>query len=88
MVPRDAWELAPAARVWCDVNGQLRQRGTLSEMTWGVPDIIHHLSAYVTLSPGDVIFTGTPEGVGEVRAGDTVTGGVEGLPGVCVKYFA
>jgi acylpyruvate hydrolase len=52
------------------VNGEVRQRGNTSNMLFSVPKIIAHLSTIFTLSPGDLIFTGTPEGVGPLRAGD------------------
>jgi len=86
VVPAAEWSPRPDAEVTCDVNGARRQRGTLGEMTWDVPAILHHLSAYVTLLPGDLVFTGTPEGVSAVRPGDVVTGAVEGLPPVAVLY--
>ncbi|HIJ38280.1 MAG TPA: fumarylacetoacetate hydrolase family protein [Rhodospirillaceae bacterium] len=54
------------------VNGEEKQKGDLSQMTWSVPEIIAHLSRYVRLAPGDLIFTGTPAGVGPLAAGDRV----------------
>jgi fumarylpyruvate hydrolase len=62
-----------------DVNGQTRQSGDLDEMIWPIPEIISHLSQYYHLDRGDIIFTGTPEGVGPVVAGDTLTGRVAGV---------
>jgi len=61
------------------VNSQSRQRGDLADMIWPVADIIANLSAYVTLQPGDLIYTGTPAGVGKVGRGDRLEGGVEGV---------
>lgn len=55
-------------RLW--VDGQLRQEGSCSQMLWPLPDLIAYLSARFTLSPGDLIFTGTPPGVGALAAGD------------------
>jgi fumarylpyruvate hydrolase len=66
-------------RVWLEVNGQPRQEGNLDEMIWKVADTIAYLSRFVTLQPGDVIFTGTPSGVGKLNPGDKVRGGVEGV---------
>lgn len=66
-------------RIWLDVNGEPRQKGDLAEMIWPVPDIIAHLSKLFALGPGDLIFTGTPVGVGAVKKGDTMSGGVEGV---------
>lgn len=61
------------------VNSQSRQHGDLSDMIWPVADIIANLSGYVTLQPGDLIFTGTPAGVGRVAPGDRLEGTVEGV---------
>jgi fumarylpyruvate hydrolase len=66
-------------RIWLDVNGVNRQEGDISQMIWNVPEIVAHLSAFFVLKPGDLIFTGTPAGVGPVRRGDILTGGVEGI---------
>jgi len=61
------------------VNSQPRQHGDLADMIWPVADIIANLSGYVTLLPGDLIFTGTPAGVGKVERGDRLEGAVEGV---------
>ena len=61
------------------VNGQLRQKGDLSELIWSVDEIIEHLSAAWLLQPGDLIYTGTPAGVGAVQRGDLMEGAIEGL---------
>ena len=66
-------------RIWLDVNGETRQNGNLNELIWSVPEIIEQLTALFTLAPGDLIFTGTPAGVGEVSRGDMLTGGVQGV---------
>jgi fumarylpyruvate hydrolase len=65
--------------IWLEVNGETRQRANLSEMIWSVPEIVAELSSYFELRPGDLIFTGTPEGVGAVRRGDSLVGGIDGL---------
>lgn len=65
--------------IWLEVNGEPRQRANLSEMIWSVPEIVAELSTYFELRPGDLIFTGTPEGVGAVQRGDSLVGGVDGL---------
>jgi fumarylpyruvate hydrolase len=67
------------ARVWLEVNGEVKQEGNLNEMIWSVPDVIAYLSRFVTLAPGDLIFTGTPSGVGALQPGDRVRGGVDGV---------
>lgn len=65
--------------IWIEVNGAVRQRGDLSEMIWSVPEIIAELSTYFELRPGDLIFTGTPAGVGRVARGDSLVGGIDEL---------
>lgn len=66
-------------RIWLTVNGQLRQQSDVSEMIWSAPAIIAELSSLFELKAGDLIFTGTPAGVGPVRPGDRLEGGIEGL---------
>lgn len=66
-------------RIWLSVNGEVRQDGDLRQLIWSVPEIIQHLSSYFRLEPGDLIFTGTPAGVGAVVAGDNLEGGIDGL---------
>jgi fumarylpyruvate hydrolase len=66
-------------RVWLEVNGEVKQDGNLNELIWPVPDVIAYLSRFVTLAPGDLIFTGTPSGVGALQPGDHVRGGVDGV---------
>jgi len=65
--------------IWLDVNGERRQSGLINQMVWTVPEIISILSTQFHLAPGDLIFTGTPHGVGKIVRGDTVTAGVDGL---------
>lgn len=65
--------------IWLKLNGQQKQRGDLAEMIWSVPEIIAHLSGLFRLEPGDLIFTGTPEGVGPVKVGDVMSAGIAGL---------
>jgi fumarylpyruvate hydrolase len=69
-------------RIWLKVNGTLMQKGDLGDLIWSVPETIAHLSKYFELLPGDLIFTGTPEGVGPVVKGDCVTGGIDGVIGL------
>lgn len=66
-------------KIWLSVNGKIRQEGDLSELIWSVPEVIAHVSESVTLEPGDLIFTGTPAGVGALQRGDCMAGGVDGL---------
>jgi len=67
------------ACIWLNVNDELRQKGYLNQLIWSVPETISYLSGFFQLRPGDLIFTGTPAGVGEVCRGDVLKGGVEGL---------
>lgn len=66
-------------RIWLAVNGEARQDGDLAELIWPIADIVSICSEAVELQSGDLIFTGTPAGVGAVRAGDKLSGGVEGI---------
>ena len=75
-----------ALSIWSEVNGEMRQQGSTADMVFGVREIVSHLSQFMTLYPGDIIFTGTPAGVGDgmdppqyLRPGDVVRIGVEGL---------
>ena len=72
--------------IWSEVNGEMRQQGTTADMVFGVAQIVSHLSQFMTLYPGDVIYTGTPAGVGDgmvppsyLKPGDVVRIGIEGL---------
>lgn len=71
-------------RIWLSVNDELRQEGDLSDMIWNVPEAIAELSAFFTLAPGDLLFTGTPAGVGAVVKGDLITAGIEGVDDIAV----
>jgi fumarylpyruvate hydrolase len=74
-----------AAHIWIDVNGEKRQDSDTSKLIWSVNETIAYLSRYFELHPGDLIYTGTPAGVGAVVAGDVMSGGVEGLGEIRVK---
>lgn len=67
------------AGIWLQVNGADRQRSSVSQLIWNIAETIEHLSAAWELQPGDLIFTGTPEGVAAVVRGDVLEGGVDGL---------
>ena len=65
--------------IWLTVNGAEKQRSDVSQLIWSVAETVAYLSTLFELHPGDLIFTGTPEGVGAVVKGDTMKGGVDGL---------
>jgi fumarylpyruvate hydrolase len=67
------------AEIALQVNGQDRQRSRVSKLIWNIVETIEHLSAAWELQPGDLIYTGTPEGVGAVTGGDLMVGSVAGL---------
>jgi fumarylpyruvate hydrolase len=72
--------------IWLKVNGELKQKGDLAEMIWNVPETISYLSKLITLRPGDVIMSGTPAGVGPVKAGDKLEGHVDGVGDLTLTY--
>ena len=65
--------------VWCRVNGQERQHGRAADMAFSIPFLVAYISGIMTLEPGDLILTGTPEGVGPLEAGDVVEVEVSGV---------
>lgn len=67
------------ARIWLEVNGEPRQDANIADMIWSVPEILAELSTWFSLSPGDLVFSGTPAGVGRLNPGDRVRGGVDGV---------
>jgi fumarylpyruvate hydrolase len=72
--------------IWLKVNGEVKQKGDLSELIWNVPETISYLSHLVTLRPGDIIMSGTPAGVGPIKPGDKLEGYVEGVGELTVTY--
>ena len=66
------------------VNGVERQRGDIGQMIWNIPEVIAQLSKQVTLEAGDLIYTGTPAGVGPVLPGDLITAHIDGLPSLTI----
>src|SRR5690349_1887806 len=72
--------------IWLMVNGAVKQKGDLSEMIWNVPEMIAYLSKLITLRAGDIIMSGTPAGVGPVKAGDKLEGHVDGVGDLTVTY--
>lgn len=86
LVTRDNIDDIQDLSIWSEVNGEMRQQGTTADMVFGVREIVSHLSQFMTLYPGDIIFTGTPAGVGDgmvppsyLKPGDVVRIGVENI---------
>lgn len=86
LVTRDSIDDVQNLAIWSEVNGEMRQQGTTADMVFGVKQIVSHLSQFMTLYPGDIIFTGTPAGVGDgmvppqyLKPGDVVRLGIDGL---------
>ena len=86
LVTRDMIKDVQNLSIWSEVNGEKRQQGNTTDMVFGVKEIVSHLSQFMTLNPADIIFTGTPAGVGDgmdppvyLAPGDVVRVGVEGL---------
>jgi 2-keto-4-pentenoate hydratase/2-oxohepta-3-ene-1,7-dioic acid hydratase (catechol pathway) len=75
-------------RICLSVGGEVRQDARLSDLVWSVPELVQHLSRYYHLVPGDLIYTGTPAGVGPVVANDFIEGEIEGLPPVRLRIGA
>ncbi len=73
-----------SGRIWLSVNDVIRQNADLNELIWSVPEAIAELSTFFTLVPGDLIFTGTPAGVGPIEVGDEVTGGIDGIDEIAI----
>ena len=69
------------------VNGEIRQEGDLNQLIWNVPEVIASLSSLFALEPGDLIFTGTPAGVGPVKKGDVLEAKIDGLPTLNTKII-
>lgn len=68
-------------------NGDIVQQAALSDMIWNIDEIIAHLKSDMDLKAGDLIYTGTPSGVGPVTRGDELSGGAEGLERITVRFF-
>ena len=73
------------AVIRCLVGAELRQSGHIWQMTWPITDVIAALSSYVALAPGDLIYSGTPSGVGAIIKGDVMKGAVEGIGEITIN---
>lgn len=72
-------------KIWLKVGDTYKQQSDLSQLIWSVPELISYLSELFVLKPGDFIFTGTPEGVGPVTIGDTLTMGIDDLGSITLQ---
>lgn len=82
------WDAAPPqGRIAVSVNGAVKQDATVADMIWNVAEVIAEASKLWTLAPGDLIYTGTPEGVGPLSSGDLVEGEVEGVGQIRFKVI-
>ena len=77
--PADEIGHPAGGRIQLSVNGKLRQESDLDQLIWSVPEIVSHLSRYYRLESGDLVYTGTPDGVGPVGPGDRIAGSIAGV---------
>ena len=82
-----AAEVGPLSRgrIWLTVNGDIRQEGDIGQMIWSTAEVVSAASRLWELRPGDLIYSGTPEGVGALAPGDLVEGGIDGLTGLTIR---
>jgi 2-keto-4-pentenoate hydratase/2-oxohepta-3-ene-1,7-dioic acid hydratase in catechol pathway len=85
LVTRDEIPDPGGLELWLTVNGEPRQRSNTRRMVYDVPRLIEYASSFYTLHPGDLIFSGTPEGVGPVKPGDEIRAGIEGIGELAVR---
>ena len=85
LVPAATFGAIGTQAIWLTADGADRQRSDVSQLIWSVPEVIANLSTYFMLKPGDLIYSGTPEGVGKVERGQTLEGGIDGLGSIRVK---
>jgi fumarylpyruvate hydrolase len=88
IVPADRAQVGPDTTIELKVNGTVRQTSRIGKLIWSIPEIIEHLSTAWELQPGDLVFTGTPEGVAAVVAGDTLSARIDGVGALEVKLVA
>ena len=88
IVPKAEFGTVGPQRITLAVGGATKQDAHLSDLVWSVEELVSHLSRYYHLVPGDLIYTGTPAGVGPVVAGDVITGSIDGLPPIALTIAA
>ncbi|KAL9244212.1 hypothetical protein vseg_018014 [Gypsophila vaccaria] len=79
MIPKSEIPDPHNLEIWLKVDGEIRQKGSTKDMMFTVPFLVSHISSFMTLLEGDVILTGTPEGVGPVKPGQKITAGITGI---------
>jgi len=87
IVPAAQCAVGPETTIELKVNGAVRQASTIGKLIWSIPEVIEQLSSAWELAPGDLIFTGTPEGVAAVVPGDTLSARVDGVGTLEVKII-
>ena len=85
LLPAGGRELPAESAIRLRVQGEVRQEATLAQLIWPVPEILAQLSTLFALMPGDLIFTGTPAGVGPLAVGDRLDAEIDGLPRLSVR---
>jgi fumarylpyruvate hydrolase len=85
IVPASLCQVGPDTGIELKVNGSVRQTSRIGKLIWSIPEVIEHLSAAWELAPGDLVFTGTPEGVAAVVPGDTLSARIDGVGTLEVK---
>lgn len=88
IVPVGSLGVLTTGAIALQVNGESKQSADLSQLIWSIPELLADLSQYYHLQPGDLIYTGTPEGVGAVQTGDHITGQVQGVADVSLTIGA
>ena len=79
LVPAEVIGRPASGRIWLSVNDVIKQDADISQLIWSVPEVIAFISASMVLEPGDLVFTGTPAGVGPLLPADRIQGGVDGV---------
>ena len=82
LLPKAEFGAIGGQRIALTLDGVTKQDSTLSELIWSVPELVSYLSRFYRLAPGDLIYTGTPAGVGPVKPGARLSGTIEGLPSI------
>ena len=87
-MPQGSLGVLSTGAINLQVNGQTRQSADLSQLIWNIPELLADLSQFYHLQPGDLIYTGTPEGVGAVVTGDLITGHIDNVGDVALTIGA